>query len=261
MVGGERLERGTTVESDTAGAADNVDQVTADTEGTEPTQGTGQVADDVDDAGRDGARRKDRAGLQLAAAVVLVAGVMAGLWGMGLLGTPPAEDEKPVACDAARPTDRPGYPALCAALNRPDLPALLGTPEDRVTTAHPAPIVFGNDVMVEVRLKSTVATLMDSNTSVEDMLGMPQFFAKPATVLGHPAATYWSNAMPLIPGPDAKAGPATRNLVVAQDPKAPGGRAYEFVVFRQDGRSPDEAALNRLAETILPTLPGWIPAP
>ncbi|WP_051830360.1 MULTISPECIES: hypothetical protein [Streptomyces] len=102
---------------------------------------------------------------------------------------------------------------------------------------------------------------MDSNTSVDDMIGMPQFFAKPATVLGHPAVTYSSNAMPLIPAPDAKVGPATRNLVVAQDPKAPGGRAYEFAVFHQDGHSLDDATLNRLAETILPTLPGWIPAP
>ncbi|MFD8753145.1 DUF6215 domain-containing protein [Kitasatospora sp. NPDC059577] len=237
------------MESDTTGTADR-------TEGIDAAATGNDAADTGNDAADTG---NDRPGLKLAAVVALAAGVLAGLWGLGFLDTPPKPEDKPVECAAPGPTDQPGYPSLCAALDRPDLPALLGTPEDRVTTAHPAPLAFGKDVMVEVRLKHTVVSLMDSNTSVQDMIGMPQFFAKPATVLGHPAVTYSSSATVL--GPEMKSGPATRNLVVAQDPKAPGGRAFEFAVFRQDGLTPDEAALNRLAETVLPTLPGWVAAP
>ncbi|MEU9041826.1 MULTISPECIES: DUF6215 domain-containing protein [unclassified Kitasatospora] len=215
----------------------------------------------VDEAGNaDNAEKgNDRTGLKLAGVVVLVAGVMAGLWGLGFLDTPPKPEDKPVECVAPRPTDPPGYPALCAAINRRDLPALLGTPEDRITTAHPAPLALGKDPMVEVRLLHTALAITDSSTTVEDMIGMPQFLAKPATVLGHPAVTYSSNALVLVPG--GKTGPVTRSLVVAQDPKAPGGRAFELSIFREDGQAPDDATLNRLAETVMPTLPGWVAAP
>ncbi|MFJ8627842.1 DUF6215 domain-containing protein [Kitasatospora sp. NPDC093550] len=248
---------------DTADAADTAD--TADAARTARTA-EGTAADTGAPVGTGEAvdRPKTlRPGLQLAAAAVVLGGFLAALWGLGCMDgstDPHAEPvAKPAECAAPRPTDPPGYPALCAALNRPDLPSLLGTPEDRVSTAHPAPIVFGKDVMVEVRLKLSVVSLMDSNTSVDDMVGMPQFFAQPTTVLGHPAVTYRSSASYIFaPG---KAGPSTRNLVVAQDPKAPGGRAYELAVFRQDERNPDEAALNRLAEALLPTLPGWVAAP
>ncbi|GHF85778.1 hypothetical protein GCM10018790_74090 [Kitasatospora xanthocidica] len=228
-----------------------------DADTTDTTDGTNAAehTEDTEDTGKSG----PRTGLQLLAAVGLVGAVVAGLWGVSLLEASTKPAEKPAECTAPRPTDPPGYPALCAAVNRPDLPTLLGTPEDRVTTAHPAPLALGKDPMVEVRLMHTVVGFTDSSTTVEDMIGMPQFRAVPATVLGHPAVTYSSNAFVLAPG--ANTGPVTRNLVVAQDPKAPAGRAFEISVFREDGRALDDATLNRLAETVLPTLPGWVAAP
>ncbi|WP_051709772.1 DUF6215 domain-containing protein [Streptomyces sp. NRRL S-350] len=241
-----------------------------DTTGAAGASGTAGATDEADSAG-DGATEgategakgagtgNGRTGIKLTAVVALTVALLAGLWKLGVLDDAPKPAGKPVECVEPRPTDPPGYPAMCAALNRPDLPALLGTPDDHVSTAHPAPLALGKDVMVEVRLMRTVVTLMDDSPSVEDMLGMPQFFAKPTTLLGHPAATYSSSTMVLAPG--GKAGPGTRNLVVAQDPKAPGGRAVEIAVFRQDGQAPDDAALARVAETVMPTLPGWVAAP
>ncbi|MFF7992977.1 DUF6215 domain-containing protein [Kitasatospora xanthocidica] len=225
------------------------------TDSTGTADGTGGTGTDGGGTGGSG----PRTGLQLLAAVGLVGAVVAGLWGLSLLETSTKPAEKPAECAAAKPTDPPGYPALCAAVNRPDLPALLGTPDDHITTAHPAPLALGKDPMVEVRLLHTVVGFTDSSTTVDDMTGMPQFHAVPATVLGHPAVTYSSNALVLAPG--AKTGPITRNLVVAQDPKAPAGRAFEIAVFREDGRALDDATLNRLAETVLPTLPGWVATP
>ncbi|MGA5818750.1 DUF6215 domain-containing protein [Kitasatospora sp. NPDC094028] len=210
----------------------------------------------------------DRAGVKLAAVVALVGGVLAGLWGMGLLdGRSSAADEnedKPVVCQTPGPNDSPGYAAVCAALNRPDLPALLGRPDDRIVTAHPMPMAMGKDPMVEVRLRHGAVAVIEGTTSVDDMLGMPQFFATKTTVLGHPAAIYSSSAVSFVTetGKDGKtglkSGPGTRNLIVAEDPKAPGSRAVEFDVFRTDGGAVDDATMYRLAEKLLPTMPGWV---
>ena len=45
--------------------------------------------------------------------------------------------------------------------------------------------------------------------------------------------------------------------MVAQDPKD-GGGSYEIAVWRQDAVVPDDAALLRVAEKVLPTIPGWV---
>ncbi|MFJ9611558.1 DUF6215 domain-containing protein [Kitasatospora sp. NPDC101176] len=216
---------------------------------------------------------KDRAGLKLAAVAVVAGAVVAGMWGTGAFDGQPkpfpglpvqAAEEAPVMCAAPRPTDSQGYAAVCAKLNRPDLPALLGTPDDRIVTAHPMPMAIGKDPMVEVRLKHAVVGLMEGTPSVDDMLGMPQFFAKRDTVLGHPAARYSSSMLSFVSpsvgsgAPTTAVGPATRNLVVAEDPGAPGGRAFEIIVARENGSTVDDEMLNRLAETLLPTLPGWV---
>jgi hypothetical protein len=44
--------------------------------------------------------------------------------------------------------------------------------------------------------------------------------------------------------------------MVAGDEKD-GGASYELVIWRQDGVTPDDAALFRVAEQVLPTVPGW----
>ncbi|WP_393053666.1 hypothetical protein [Streptomyces sp. LN549] len=43
---------------------------------------------------------------------------------------------------------------------------------------------------------------------------------------------------------------------MARDAKDSGG-SFEPVLWREDGRVPDDAAVLRVAETILPTVPGW----
>lgn len=77
------------------------------------------------------------AGVQVAAALVLAAGVLGGMWGLGLFRQKSA-DSKPAVCSGTHDVLPPQYVSgaqLCAALNRPDLPTLLGTPADHAETA------------------------------------------------------------------------------------------------------------------------------
>ncbi|GAA3766917.1 hypothetical protein ACFS5L_23210 [Streptomyces phyllanthi] len=54
------------------------------------------------------------------------------------------------------------------------------------------------------------------------------------------------------------AGPVgiARRLLVAKDAKD-GGGSFEVVVWRQDDVPLDDTALLRVAEKVLPTVPGW----
>ncbi|MEU9077017.1 DUF6215 domain-containing protein [Kitasatospora sp. NPDC048538] len=196
---------------------------------------------------------KDRTGVKVAAVAVLVAVVMAGLWGTGAF----EQERGPKVCGQPGPADPPKYLDLCTALNRPDLPSLLGTPGDHVSSAGPG--MFSDGVAVaEIRLERSVVAVTDSQSSVWTMAGSEQFHTERATVLGHPAVTYSSNALVII-GKHDQPGPVTRNLIVATDPKDPGSPAYQFAVFRQDNHTPEDADLRRVAEAVLPTLPGWNP--
>jgi hypothetical protein len=47
--------------------------------------------------------------------------------------------------------------------------------------------------------------------------------------------------------------------VVAQNAKD-GGGSFEIAVWRQDAMPPDDAALLRVAEEVLPRIPGWTAA-
>ncbi|MFE6745373.1 DUF6215 domain-containing protein [Kitasatospora purpeofusca] len=139
------------------------------------------------------------------------------------------QDRPSAACAAPRPTDRPNYAALCAALNRPDLPALLGTPQGRVLSAGPAVLAFGTDATVEVRLGTSVVSLTDSSATVADVADTPEFRPRPTTVLGHGALTYTTSTVTLGAG----VGPQT--LFVHDIPGATPSR--------------------------VPTLPGWVGTP
>lgn len=44
--------------------------------------------------------------------------------------------------------------------------------------------------------------------------------------------------------------------MVAKDAQD-GGGSFEVVIWCQDGRLPDDTALFRTAEQVLPTIPGW----
>src|SRR5689334_9311065 len=86
-----------------------------------------------------GSRRGLNAGVQAVAAVVLVAGVSGGIWGISRIlpnGGGGADD--PVRCSdrlSTPPPKRVSGVQLCQALNRADLPVLLGTPDERARTA------------------------------------------------------------------------------------------------------------------------------
>lgn len=83
--------------------------------------------------------------------------------------------------------------------------------------------------------------------------------AERKTLLGHPAYLYPGRTIGIV-FDDGKAstgpGGVARTLLVAKDPKD-GGGSYEIAIWRQDDVPPDETALLRVAEQVLPTVPGW----
>jgi hypothetical protein len=86
--------------------------------------------------------------------------------------------------------------------------------------------------------------------------------AQSTTLLGHQAATYSDHTMEITftggqSGAGSSQGGVARHLVVAKSAKQ-GSRSFELAVWRQDGSTPDEAALLRIAEKVLPSAPGWI---
>jgi hypothetical protein len=214
---------------------------------------------------------------------MLLAVIGIGIWTMAADRTEQVQPS--AACAAPQPAVPPNYAVLCAALNRPDLPALLGTPQGQVSAAGPAPLAFGPDAVAEVHVGLSVVSLTDSSVTVEDIADMPEFHPRPTTVLGHGALTYTTSTVTLGAGagpqtlfvhdlPGATSSPAdeddktspgsgspVRHLVVAQDPKAPGGRAFEIAIFRSNGEPVDNALLHQVAEAVMPTLPGWVAAP
>lgn len=85
--------------------------------------------------------------------------------------------------------------------------------------------------------------------------------ARQRTVLGRPAVVYSDRTISIsfrLDGSDTDSGPGVpaRALTVALDAKDSGG-SFEVVLWRADGVVPDDAVLLRVAETVLPTVPGW----
>lgn len=84
--------------------------------------------------------------------------------------------------------------------------------------------------------------------------------AQMKTVLGHPAVLYSdrTTAFTLTGGKlGTGTGGIARCLLVAKNAKG-GGGSFEVDIWRQDEVPPDDAALFRVAEQVLPTTPGWI---
>ncbi|MFG2843742.1 DUF6215 domain-containing protein [Kitasatospora sp. NPDC048296] len=203
--------------------------------------------------------RNNKAVIAAGAVIVVACGAVAALAGTGAL-KPHRADATCAPSSADLPAD---YAAFCAALNRSDLPTLLGTPDDRVSTAGPGPFKEQKETMAEVRLQDTVVNLSESPVSAWSMGDWTSFGATRVTVLGHPAVTTWGRTMTLFApgGKSSQDGPTTRNLVIAKNAKDPGGRAFEITVFRQDGKNVDDAVVQRVAEAVVPNLPGWVAAP
>jgi hypothetical protein len=210
---------------------------------------------------------------QVASAVLVVGCIIAVLWGLSVFDKSSARSDKPAACDARKSTDSPEYPMLCAALNRPDLPTLLGTPSEHVSVAQSGggPITYADgtkeyDASAEVQLGSVNVRIADNgDMSVKDFADFASSSAASASLLGHPSVTYSDHTMAInfnFNGDQAGAGTGgiARHLVVAKDPKG-GGGSFEIAIWRQDDVTPDDAALFRIAEKVLPTVRGWVAGP
>jgi hypothetical protein len=224
------------------------------------------MAEDSGDA------KKVNVGAQALAAVLVVAGTGGALWAQDRFQGGPHEPG-PAGCSSSRtgaPTQYVSGLELCEALNRPDLPALLGTPQERADTAvggdgeftSPGGTkVYTPEATVGLETYSVQLSALSDGLPVSRTVGVRGDGAEPRSVLGHPAALYSDRTVALsfsLGGGRAEAGQGgvARCLMVAGDEKD-GGASYELVIWRQDGMTPDDAALFRVAERVLPTVPGW----
>ncbi|MGX1267873.1 DUF6215 domain-containing protein [Streptomyces phaeoluteigriseus] len=209
-------------------------------------------------------------GAQVVAAVVAVGGLAALMWGLNgaLPGTDPYDE--PATCSEASAAPAKGHVSgaqLCTALNRPDLAALLGTPEElaRVASANDNSLKLASGTEIpspEARVgfdTYTVELAAAYDLTVTEMADLMGPEAERRTVLGHPAVVYSDRTLSIsLSGEGADTGPGsiTRRLLVSRAVKD-GSGSFEVVVWREDGTMPDEAALLRVAESVLPTVPGW----
>ncbi|WP_055522959.1 DUF6215 domain-containing protein [Streptomyces graminilatus] len=213
-------------------------------------------------------------GVQVASALILVGGLAVSFW---VLQTyqPDSQANPPASCsrsDDDKPLSKPvSGVRLCEALNRPDLPALLGTPEDRALGAYSneathsdKPDVLPTDPEATVQLEGysvKLSAIGDDGPSLAEMAEF-QYLVRDQerrTVLGHSALLYSGQTIGIV-FKDGKGssgpGGVSRSLVVAKGAEDRGG-AYEIDIWRQDDLVPDDTALLRVAERVLPTIPGW----
>ncbi|QYX75605.1 DUF6215 domain-containing protein [Streptomyces akebiae] len=217
-------------------------------------------------------------GAQVVSAVATVGVLLGGMWLLAdLLDTTP-ETLGPAVCsssDDASPAPRGEVSGaqLCTALNRSDLPKLLGTPTEQAVIAsgsqNESTWFDGTKTVTPEATVELDTYTVELSASYEDLpvaesVGYLGAGVETRTVLGHAAALYSGQTISLsfrLDGSDPQSGPGgvARRLLVATDPKD-SGTTFELVIYRQDSQVPDDAALFRVAEKVLPTLPGWKPA-
>lgn len=143
------------------------------------------------------------------ATVLLTVCAVAGMWGIGVFGGSSAPNGKPAPCNEPRADDSPEYPALCAALNRPDLPVLLGMPDGHASAAQSGggPVTFADgtradDASARKQIGAVCGRLShDPHSSVDGLSFLPGgLVARRATVLGLTAATSSDGTVALVAG-------------------------------------------------------------
>jgi hypothetical protein len=209
---------------------------------------------------------------QTIAALAVVGVLGGGLWLQGQSES--ASAVGPASCSSSkathlRPSGHVSAAQLCTALNRSDLPTLLGTPAEEAQSAgsgeSSSKLAGGTEIATPeatVTLKTYTVKLSASydDLPVTPLAGLLTRGEK-RSVLGHPAVLYSDRTIAIsfnLNGDQSDAGPGSpvRALLVALDPKD-GGGSYEIAVWREDAMVPDDAALLRVAEKVLPTVPGW----
>jgi len=208
---------------------------------------------------------------QVIAAVVVVGALAVGLWCLAVFSPQKSQASEPAVCknDKEKRSAGPVSGAqLCTALNRTDLPTLLGTPTEHAYSAagrlSTATLSGGTKIVtpeadVTLETYSVRLSASDDEYSVAEMTGLLGNTAQQETVLGHPAVLYSDRTLAIsFSGGKADSDPGgiARHLMVARSAKD-GGGSFEIAIWRQDDVVPDDAALFRVAERVLPTIPGW----
>ena len=244
--------------------------MTEDVTGSEPGSAAGS-----EPGSRPESAKGPNAWAQAIAALVVVGGLGAGLWLQGQ-STQSASAAGPASCSssddathAVRSSKHVSAAQLCTALNRSDLPTLLGTPTEQAESAssgESSSKLASGTVIAEPESTVTLKTYtVKLSASYDDFAVASMADLLPGgekkTVLGHPAVLYSDRTISIsfsLDGKQSDTGPGSpvRSLLVALDPKD-GGGCYEVAVWREDAMVPDDAALLRVAEKVLPTIPGW----
>ncbi|MFF3175533.1 DUF6215 domain-containing protein [Streptomyces sp. NPDC057900] len=221
---------------------------------------------------------------QAFAAVALFGGLAAAVWvaphmtaadGDGNTAAPAScsggEDGKLPKAYARTPKAVTGD-ELCEALNRSDLAQLVGTPDERATsatgTSGTSALTDGKVAEPEARVEFDTYTVNLSATynklSVAQYVKMMKTggeYNRTDTILGRPAVFSSDPTMRFeinlgskdSSGP-VEEGPLARTLTVALDKKDAGGY-YDITVWSRSGALPDDGVLLNIAEEVLPTVP------
>ncbi|MEV8567613.1 DUF6215 domain-containing protein [Streptomyces sp. NPDC051322] len=223
------------------------------------------MADETDVLTKAGAWR------QAVAAVALVGALGVGTWALG--GTSSSDgDPSPATCSGgeAEKADRGVSGAqLCEALNRPDLAELLGTPGEiaKIADGSGGSLTFGDQEIATPSARVEFGTYTVTLSATYDRLpvdgsaALLGYGARQQKVLGRPAVLYPDRTTKITfrfdgGDSDSRPGVPASALAVAQDAKDSGG-SFDVTLWRTDGRVPDDAVLLRVAEKVLPTVPGW----
>ncbi|MFI9723175.1 DUF6215 domain-containing protein [Streptomyces sp. NPDC052396] len=216
---------------------------------------------------------------QAVAAVAVIGALCVGLWAFGKTSSSDS-DPRPARCSGGESEKASGEPGkasrrvsgaqLCEALNRPDLAELLGMPGETAKTAAGSggsvKLANGEEIatpsaQVEFGTYTVALSASYDRLPVAGSTALLREGTRQQTVLGRPAVFYSDRTISIrfrLDGSDTSSGPGVpaRGLTVARDTKDSGG-SFEVALWRADGGVPDDAVLLRVAERVLPTVPGW----
>ncbi|WP_371774390.1 DUF6215 domain-containing protein [Streptomyces sp. NBC_01438] len=162
---------------------------------------------------------------------------------------------------------------LCEALNRPDLAEIMGTPDERATSATgtSGTSALTNGKVAEPEAQVEFDTYTVNLSATYNRLSVAQYVKmmkaggddnRTDTILGRPAVFSSDPTMKFeinLGGKDSSGpveeGPLARTLTVALDRKD-AGSYYDITVWSETGALPDDGVLLDIAEEVLPTVPG-----